>query len=109
MIDKWCNAVSANVEGFRIESRAEILQANIATVPDAFVNDDWIALSELLKRPYWTRIWTPQAFILGGRATLVCGSASVDFKYLILSTFRGSALRVDCIWVALTQTYRKQT
>ena len=37
----------------------------------------WRALDSLLSRPWWTRVWTVQEFVLSSKVTLACGSRSL--------------------------------
>jgi hypothetical protein len=53
------------------------------------------AISNLLARPWWTRVWTLQEFVLPKEAKLYCGSASITrgkFKSAIYSIFLCSTI-----------------
>lgn len=53
------------------------------------------ALSNLLARPWWTRVWTLQEFVLPKEAKLYCGMASISrgrFKSAIYSIFLCSTI-----------------
>lgn len=53
------------------------------------------AVSNLLARPWWTRVWTLQEFVLPKEAKLYCGTASISrgrFKSAIYSIFLCSTI-----------------
>ncbi|KAF2994049.1 hypothetical protein E8E13_001135 [Curvularia kusanoi] len=56
------------------------------------------AVSNLLSRPWWTRVWTLQEFVLPKEAKLYCGMASISrgkFKSAIYSIFLCSTISND--------------
>jgi hypothetical protein len=56
------------------------------------------AVSNLLYRPWWTRVWTLQEFVLPKEAKLYCGSRSISrgkFKSAIYSIFLCSTISND--------------
>ncbi|KAF3046126.1 hypothetical protein E8E12_011251 [Didymella heteroderae] len=56
------------------------------------------AVSNLLARPWWTRVWTLQEFVLPKEAKLYCGAASISrgrFKSAIYSIFLCSTISND--------------
>ncbi|CAN9174985.1 unnamed protein product [Alternaria alternata] len=56
------------------------------------------AVSALLARPWWTRVWTLQEFVLPKEAKLYCGMASISrgrFKSAIYSIFLCSTISQD--------------
>ncbi|KAH6618759.1 heterokaryon incompatibility protein-domain-containing protein [Boeremia exigua] len=57
-----------------------------------------VAVSDLLARPWWTRVWTLQEFVLPKEAKLYCGTASISrgkFKSAIYSIFLCSTISND--------------
>lgn len=73
-------------------------------VQDSFASQDWAALSELMRRPWFNRRWIIQEIALAKEATLYCGEDNVswgDFadvislfaskKYELRQLFRESA------------------
>lgn len=57
--------------------------------------DKCAAVSNLLARPWWTRVWTLQEFVLPKEAKLYCGMASISrgrFKSAIYSIFLCSTI-----------------
>lgn len=56
------------------------------------------AITNLLARPWWTRVWTLQEFVLPKEAKICCGSASISrgrFKSAIYSIFLCSTISSD--------------
>ena len=56
------------------------------------------AVSNLLARPWWTRVWTLQEFVLPQEARLYCGTARISrgrFKSAIYSIFLCSTISSD--------------
>ncbi|KAM0802255.1 heterokaryon incompatibility protein-domain-containing protein [Usnea florida] len=46
---------------------------------------DWVALAELLSRPYFHRIWVLQELVMArGRIMVFCGSYQLPYDYLII-------------------------
>jgi hypothetical protein len=57
-----------------------------------------VAVSNLLARPWWTRVWTLQEFVLPKEAKLYCGMGSISrgrFKSAIYSIFLCSTISKD--------------
>ncbi|KAF3769919.1 hypothetical protein M406DRAFT_335698 [Cryphonectria parasitica EP155] len=48
-----------------------------AAARDAITSDQWRALSRWMLRPWWTRVWTLQEFLLPERLVFHCGPESV--------------------------------
>lgn len=53
-----------------------------AHYPLAFEETSWIALENLLKRPWWERVWVYQEFVVARIVYFVCGSESIHFQRL---------------------------
>jgi hypothetical protein len=41
-----------------------------------------VALHNLLSRPYWTRVWILQEFVLAGDAVILCGGQAMTLELL---------------------------
>ena len=48
--------------------------------------DDWVALEKLLLRPWWTRVWTLQEYIVAHKFMFYCGKESIDREKLNVAT-----------------------
>lgn len=46
---------------------------------------EWLATNKLLKRPWWTRVWTVQEFAVARRVRLHCGDKSISRNDLHLA------------------------
>ncbi|KAK6703195.1 hypothetical protein SNK04_013083 [Fusarium graminearum] len=56
----------------------------------------WLALHDLMERPYWSRLWIIQEMIMGASATWIrCGSASIDW----VSFCSGLAFLEENLWL----------
>lgn len=40
----------------------------------------WTSLSQLLRRPWWSRLWTVQEVVLGSQVSLICGTQSISWN-----------------------------
>ena len=61
--------------------RAQQLEAKLQMDPAYLGDGSWIALHELMKRPYWYRLWIIQEVVLGASATTICcGKSRIDWK-----------------------------
>jgi hypothetical protein len=59
---------------------AEQLESQLRQEPDYLGKGCWLALSELMERPYWFRLWVIQEIVMGGTATrLRCGNSSIGW------------------------------
>ena len=83
------------VPGFRmlhgISSLYDLDEAEVKDLVSCLVLDDhfrsyWIALGNLLLRPWWYRIWVVQEICLAREALLVCGQYAVDWDHIQKST-----------------------
>lgn len=45
-------------------------------------NPSWIAIRELMRLPYWTRVWVMQEVVLGKKVLLICDDTSMDLQAL---------------------------
>jgi hypothetical protein len=62
------------------EGRGEELEARLNEEPDCLGNGGWLALHELMNRPYWTRLWIIQEIVLGSsRVVIRCGNSFIDW------------------------------
>lgn len=56
----------------------------------------WLALHDLMERPYWSRLWIIQEMIMGASATWIrCGCASIDW----VSFCSGLAFLEENLWL----------
>jgi Heterokaryon incompatibility protein (HET) len=83
------------VPGFRmlhgISSLYDLDEAEPNDLLSSLVLDDhfrsyWVALGNLLLRPWWYRIWAVQEICLARGALLVCGQYAVDWDHIQKST-----------------------
>ena len=69
----------------------------------------WKALSELLDRPYWDRLWVLQEIAMrGGRAVILCGKQAVTWSELYDATYSFGTHNVD-VFFSLINRERKDT
>jgi heterokaryon incompatibility protein (HET) len=73
----------------RVVKKDEKAQAKM--MADACVREDkephWDAVQELFARPWWTRVWTLQEFILSKEVVFYCGDKHLSRKLLDSSLF----------------------
>ncbi|KAF5983611.1 heterokaryon incompatibility het-6 [Fusarium coicis] len=56
------------------------IEACLRSDPDYLGNGCWLAMHDLMKRPYWYRLWIIQELIMGASATWIrCGTVSTDW------------------------------
>ncbi|RBQ79351.1 hypothetical protein FVER14953_21724 [Fusarium verticillioides] len=56
------------------------IEACLRSDPDYLGNGCWLAMHDLMKRPYWYRLWIIQEIIMGASATWIrCGTVSIDW------------------------------
>ncbi len=65
---------------------------------DGAYGSDWEAVEKLFARPWWTRVWTVQEYIISRNVLIYCGSSSLSGKVL------GHAL--EGIWSCRRKTLR---
>ena len=64
----------------------------------------WRALSELLDRPYWDRLWVLQEIALGGgRTVILCGQQAVTWRELYAATYLFGTHNVDIMFSLIDQ------
>jgi hypothetical protein len=59
----------------------------INKIYDPFNADAWKAISALLKRPWWYRVWILQEFVLPQDVYLKCGGVIIPWRHLCCLTF----------------------
>jgi hypothetical protein len=60
---------------------AHELEAKLTLDPEYLGNGSWLALHELMNRPYWTRLWIIQEIVLGSSGVIIrCGDSLIDWK-----------------------------
>jgi hypothetical protein len=52
-------------------------------IEDPFNASDWEAVRTLAERPWWSRVWIVQEFVLGQDVVLQCGDAQLSWRYLL--------------------------
>lgn len=68
----------------------------------------WRALSQLLDRPYWDRLWVLQEIALGeGRTSILCGRQAVTWRELYDATYSFGTHNVDVMF-SLIDRERKE-
>ncbi|KAG8670372.1 hypothetical protein FPOAC2_09726 [Fusarium poae] len=83
------SALSESNCGSRIESC-------LRSEPEYLGKGCWLALHDLMERPYWYRLWIIQEMIMGASATWVrCGSSSIDWN----SFCSGIAFLEENLWL----------
>jgi len=71
------------------------IEARLRAEPDYLGKGCWLALQELIERPYWSRLWVIQEMIMGASATWVmCGHASIDWATFVA----GIAFLEEHLW-----------
>ncbi|KAG5802093.1 hypothetical protein H9Q74_013503 [Fusarium xylarioides] len=56
------------------------IEACLRGDPDYLGNGCWLAMHDLMKRPYWYRLWIIQEMIMGASVTWIrCGTVSIDW------------------------------
>lgn len=68
------------------------------TLDNPVFTEKCVAISNLLARPWWTRVWTLQEFVLPPEAKFYCGPSSISrgrFKSAIYSIFLCSTISTE--------------
>jgi hypothetical protein len=70
---------------------------------DGAYGKDWEAVEKLFSRPWWTRVWTVQEFIIPDKLVLYCGDCSISRSSFrralqILWQIRNKTLKYDNAW-----------
>jgi len=77
------------------EGRGEELQRKLTEEPEYLGNGSWLALHELMQRPYWTRLWIIQEIVLGSSGVLIlCGDSCIGW----LSFCSGIGVLFSHLW-----------
>lgn len=72
--------------------------------PDLLGRGCWRALSKLLDRPYWNRLWVLQEITLGGgRTSILCGQQAVTWRELYSATYSFGAHNIDVMFSLIDQ------
>ncbi|KAF5974971.1 heterokaryon incompatibility protein [Fusarium coicis] len=53
----------------------------------SFQNRAWDAITQIFKRPYWSRVWIYQELVLASNLHLHCGEKSISWQDLCLAAF----------------------
>ena len=93
--DKGINLLQALATASR-ENRGQELEARLIEQPNYLGSGSWLALHELMQRPYWTRLWILQEIVLGSSGVVVrCGNSFINWR----SVCDGLQLLMDHLWV----------
>ncbi|KAG9186354.1 hypothetical protein G6011_02910 [Alternaria panax] len=87
----WANCTDIPI----METGALALQYDAyfsARVPQAY----WNALAAFLLRPWFSRVWIVQEFLLARRVTIWCGSSTVDEEFPFLETIARFSQMIIC-------------
>ena len=57
----------------------------------------WPALADVIRRPYWGRLWVVQEMIVAAKCTLLCGNDAISLEDLVLVGHR---------WIVKCQQYQ---
>ncbi|KAJ4176424.1 hypothetical protein NW767_015448 [Fusarium falciforme] len=77
----------------------------LRTEPDFLGKGCWLALQELMDRPYWYRLWIIQEMVMGASATWIrCGTASIDWT----SFCAGVAFLEEHLWLVKNDLLRDE-
>jgi hypothetical protein len=81
------------------------VEAALREEPDYLGSGAWLALRDLMARPYWFRLWIFQEVVMGASATwLRCGSEWVDW-----GTFcEGVAFLEEHLWLVKNDLLRRE-
>ncbi|RGP69553.1 Heterokaryon incompatibility protein [Fusarium sporotrichioides] len=72
------------------------IEACLRSEPEYLGKGCWLALHDLMERPYWYRLWIIQEMIMGASATWIrCGSSSIDWT----SFCSGIAFLEENLWL----------
>lgn len=53
-------------------------EEEVTRLRDSVSSDQWQALRSWMKRPWWTRVWTLQEFLLPERLIFLCGDEAIE-------------------------------
>lgn len=69
---------------------------NTRDIPQSLFDRGWTAVAQMLKRPWWTRIWTLQKAALAKEVSVICGTRSISFNsfYHALRVLQTDAITV---------------
>jgi hypothetical protein len=91
---------NVNQDGFG-EGLEQLLRAD----PGYLGTGVWMALHELMDRPYWYRLWVIQEVVLGASClVLMCGDRYIDWP----SFCRGICLLFDDLWTVKDDLYYRE-
>lgn len=84
----------------RDAAEAEALRRHWEENPFQFNDGSWLAMHDLIRRPYWCRLWVVQELALGNVAvTIRCGNEKMDWQTFI----RGIEALQRYFWLAKDQ------
>lgn len=80
------------------------LEARLLENPAYLGSGSWLALHELMQRPYWFRLWIIQELVLGSSAVILrCGDHFIDWTSFCV----GIGFLFDYLWTIKDQLLKK--
>ena len=84
--------------------QGKALGDNLRQKRDLLGQGCWRALSELLDRPYWDRLWVLQEIALGGgRTVILCGQEAVTWRDFYAATYSFGTHNIDLMFFLINQ------
>ncbi|KAI9881133.1 MAG: hypothetical protein M1830_008291 [Pleopsidium flavum] len=84
--------------------QASVLGTALRQQPDLLGRGSWRALSVLLDRPYWDRLWVLQEIALGGyQSPILCGHQAVRWEELYSAIYYFGAHNFDVMFSLIDQ------
>jgi hypothetical protein len=78
------------------EGRGEELRRKLVEEPEYLGDGSWLALQELMRRPYWARLWIIQEIVLGSSGALIrCGDSCIGW----VSFCTGIEVLFNHLWI----------
>ncbi|RDL31340.1 uncharacterized protein BP5553_09549 [Venustampulla echinocandica] len=78
-----------------VKGRGQQVLAELQQDPSCLGNESWLALHQLMQRPYWSRLWVIQEIVLGSSAVLLrCGSQAIGWPSFCI----GIGFLFDYLW-----------
>ena len=88
----------------RISMKLPSLPEN-AQPPPPSTDDFWVPARKIWLRPWFTRVWIVQEFILARDVTIVCGDVEMPWQHLYLATMNSNAASDGDTWLGQPDVY----
>jgi hypothetical protein len=63
-----------------IDDHGDVIEAKLRMNPEYFGSGCWLALHDLMQRPFWSRLWIIQEIVLGASSLILqCGSRVIQW------------------------------